>query len=204
MTSILTGDIVNSRNIDSNIWMPLLKSAFNTIGNTPKTWEIYRGDSFQIEVKKPEEALLFAFKLKTILKKIKKLDVRIGIGIGDKNNSYNNITEASGEAFINSGNVFDHLLKKQNLAIKTPNEEFNKILNTSLAIALLVMDNWTVNSATFVLKYLENPNASQKMIANALNISESSASERRKRAGLDEILQLEKLYRDLIHSKISV
>lgn len=204
MTSILTGDIINSRNIDSNIWMPLLKSAFNTIGNTPKTWEIYRGDSFQIEVKKPEEALLFAFKLKTILKKIKKLDVRIGIGIGDKNNSYNNITEASGEAFINSGNVFDHLLKKQNLAIKTPNEEFNKILNTSLAIALLVMDNWTVNSATFVLKYLENPNASQKMIANALNISESSASERRKRAGLDEILQLEKLYRDLIHSKINV
>mgnify|MGYP000745982392 CR=1 FL=1 len=70
MTSILTGDIINSRNIDSNIWMPLLKSAFNTIGSTPKTWEIYRGDSFQIEIEKPEDALLFAFKLKTILKKI--------------------------------------------------------------------------------------------------------------------------------------
>ncbi len=202
MTSILTGDIINSRNIDSNIWIPLLKAAFNTIGKTPKTWEIYRGDSFQIEIEKPENALLFAFKLKTVLKKIKNLDVRIAIGIGDKNNSYDNITEASGAAFIHSGLAFDNLLKKQNLAITSSDKELDTILNTSLAIALLIMDNWTVNSATFVLEYLENPDASQKMIAKALNISESSASERRKRAGLDEILQLEKLYRNLIHSKI--
>ncbi|MCL7754151.1 SatD family protein [Polaribacter sp. Z022] len=201
MTSIITGDIINSRNIDSNIWIPLLKEVLNSVGKTTKTWEIYRGDSFQIEIEKIEDALLFAFKLKTVLKKVKNLDVRIAIGIGSKNDNYNNITEASGEAFINSGKAFDVLLKKQRLAIASTNQEFDTILNTSLALALLIMDNWTVNSATFVLKYLNSPNTSQKMIAKELNISESSASERRKRAGLDEILQLEKLYRQLVKQK---
>lgn len=203
MTSILTGDIINSRNVASNEWLPLLKNTFNTVGASPKTWEIYRGDSFQIEISKPENSLLFAIKLKSTLKKIKNLDVRIAIGIGDKNNDYKNITEGSGAAFLSSGWAFDNLLKKQNLAIAMSNKKLENILNTSLALASLTMDNWTVNSADFVTKYLENPNATQKIIAKELSISESSASERRKRAGLDEILQLEKLYRELINEKIN-
>ena len=203
MTSILTGDIINSRNIPSDEWLPLLKKALNTVGNTPKTWEIYRGDSFQIEIENIENTLLFAIKLKSILKQIKKLDVRIGIGIGKTNKGYKRITEGSGEAFIHSGNAFDNMLKKQNLIILTNSKSLNHILNTSLSLALLTMDNWSVNSANFVLKYLENPNSTQKIIAKELNISESSASERRKRAGLDEILQLEELYRILIKKELS-
>jgi len=203
MTSILTGDIINSRSISSDEWLPILKSTFNSEGKTSKTWEVFRGDSFQIEIKSIENALLFAIKLKTVFKKFKNLDVRIAIGVGIKNDTYKNITEGSGEAFINSGKAFDTLLKKQNLAIISPWIEFDKIFNTSLALALLTMDNWTVNSADFVLKYLKKPNTTQKVIAKELNISESSASERRKRAGLDEIIRLEKLYRELILQKIA-
>lgn len=203
MTSILTGDIINSRKVPSDKWLPILKSAFNAVGETPKTWEIFRGDSFQIEIENIENTLLFAIKLKTILKSIKNLDVRIAIGIGKNNNNYTNITEGSGDAFINSGNAFDTLIKKQNLAIISPWKDFDTIINTSLALGLLTMDNWSVNSAYFLIKYLNNPKKTQKIIAKELNISESSASERRKRAGLDEILQLEKLYRALIKQKIS-
>lgn len=202
MTSILTGDIINSRSISSDEWLPVVKTIFNSEGKTSKTWEIFRGDSFQIEIESVENALLFAIKLKTVLKKFKNLDVRIAIGIGEKNNTYKNITEGSGEAFINSGKAFDTLLKKQNLAIISPWIEFDKLINIALALALLTMDNWTVNSAHFVLKYLKKPNTTQKIIAKELNISESSASERKKRAGLDEIIQLEKLYRELVLKKI--
>lgn len=201
MTSILTGDIINSRNTDSNSWMPLLKETLNSIGKTPKTWEIYRGDSFQIEIEQPENALFFAIKLKAVLKQIKNLDVRIGIGIGKKNNDYNNITEGNGEAFVFSGKAFDSIVKKQNLAIITDDEQFNEIMNSTIALALLTMDNWTTNSAEFAVKYLSNKNTTQKMLAKELNISESSASERRKRAGLDEILRLEKIYRNMVNHK---
>lgn len=198
MTSILTGDIINSRSIPSEKWLPVLKKTFNSIGTSPKTWEIFRGDSFQIEIETIENALLFALTLKANLKKIHSLDVRIAIGIGLKNNNYTNITEGSGTAFIHSGTAFDNFLKKQNLVILTDDSEFNEIVNTSLAIALIIMDNWSVNSADFVATYLENPKKTQKNIAKKLHISESSASERRKRAGLDEILQLEQLYKKLV------
>lgn len=204
MTSILTGDIINSRKVDSDKWLPMLKSAFNSIGKTPKTWEIFRGDSFQIEIEEAENGLFFAIKLKAILKQIKNLDVRIAIGIGKKNNNYKNITEGNGEAFILSGKAFDSIIKKQNLAILTDDEQFNEIMNSTIALALLTMDNWTTNSAEFAVKYLNKKETLQKTIAKELNISESSASERRKRAGLDEILRLEKIYHNMVtHKKIN-
>lgn len=169
----------------------------------PKTWEIFRGDSFQIEIENIANALLFTIELKTAIKKIKDLDIRLAIGIGSKNFEASKITEANGEAFVNSGYAFDHLLKKQNLALKTPWKDINEEFEVSLGLSLLIMDNWTVNSAEFVNMYLENPNSTQKVIAKKLAISESSASERRKRAGFDEIMKLEKRYRTLMNKKLT-
>lgn len=203
MTSVITGDIINSRDVLAETWLPILKRSFNKIGKTPKTWEIFRGDSFQIEIENIANALLFTIELKTAIKKIKDLDIRLAIGIGSKNFEASKITEANGEAFVNSGYAFDHLLKKQNLALKTPWKDINEEFEVSLGLSLLIMDNWTVNSAEFVNMYLENPNSTQKVIAKKLAISESSASERRKRAGFDEIMKLEKRYRTLMNKKLT-
>ena len=203
MTSVITGDIINSRDVLTETWLPILKQSFNKIGKTSKTWEIFRGDSFQIEIEHIANALLFAIELKAAIKKIKDLDIRLAIGIGSKNFEASKITEANGEAFVNSGYAFDHLLKKQNLALKTPWKDINEEFEVSLSLSLLIMDNWTVNSAEFVNMYLENPNSTQKVIAKKLAISESSASERRKRAGFDEIMKLEKRYRTLMNKKLT-
>jgi hypothetical protein len=55
------------------------------------------------------------------MKTLKKADVRIGIGIGKKSTNANKVTEANGEAFINSGAAFDTLkVNKVNMAIKNP------------------------------------------------------------------------------------
>ncbi|MDE0535585.1 SatD family protein [Tenacibaculum sp. L6] len=203
MTSVITGDIINSRDVLTETWLPILKQSFNKIGKTSKTWEIFRGDSFQIEIEHIADALLFTIELKAAIKKIKDLDIRLAIGIGSKNFEASKITEANGEAFVNSGYAFDHLLKKQNLALKTPWKDINEEFEVSLGLSLLIMDNWTVNSAEFVNMYLENPNSTQKVIAKKLAISESSASERRKRAGFDEIMKLEKRYRTLMNKKLT-
>ncbi|KAF9657503.1 SatD family protein [Tenacibaculum sp. ZH5_bin.1] len=203
MTSVITGDIINSRGVSAETWLPVLKESFNTIGKTPKTWELFRGDSFQIEIENIAEALLFTFKLKSTIKKIKDLDIRLAIGIGNKSFDTEKITEANGEAFINSGYAFDHLLKKQNLALKTPWEGINEEFEVSLGLSLLIIDNWTTNSAAFVNMSLQNPESTQKIIAKKLAISESSASERRKRSGFDEIMKLEKRYRKLMNQKLT-
>lgn len=201
MISIITGDIINSRNIAVEKWLPILKDVFNTVGTTPKVWEIYRGDSFQIEITDPKNAFLFYLQLKTTIKKFTDLDIRLAIGIGKKDFDAKTITESNGEAFINSGYAFDNYLKKQTLAIKTPWKDLDEVLNTLFDLALLTMDNWSINSVELAKIVFENSTIRQADITKLLNISQSSVSERRKRAGLDEILRLEKLYRKLIEQK---
>ncbi|QMU64505.1 MAG: transcriptional regulator [Flavobacteriaceae bacterium] len=204
MTSIVTGDIINSRDVSNTLWLPLLKEVFNRIGSSPKTWEIYRGDSFQLEISDASTTLLEVMKIKAAVKTIKDLDVRMAIGIGSKDFDSNRITESSGQAFINSGYGFDNFLKKQTLAIKSTWEALDQEMNISLSLGLLVMDHWTQNSAELVNHTLKmEPNQTQKELAHLLGISQSSASERRKRAGIDELLKLEKRYRKLVLSYIN-
>src|SRR5690606_18961725 len=128
MIAILTGDIVNSReNQNQATWLTPLKKHLANYGKMPAKWEIYRGDSFQIEIDDPKNALLSAIKIKALIKRHDKLDVRIAIGIGQKTFNAPRITESNGEAFIFSGETFNKLDKqKRTLALKTPWEDFNE------------------------------------------------------------------------------
>ena len=202
MTSIITGDIINSRKANQpEVWLNLLKNELNQIGKEPEVWEIYRGDSFQVEVKAIEETLKIALKLKAAVKTIKGLDVRMAIGIGEKTFNAPKITEANGDAFVRSGKLFEHL-KKDTLAISSPWPDVDAQLNLMLELALLTMDNWTRNSAEIVKLSIEMPRATQTEIAHKLGITQGRVSDRQKRAGYDAIMRLEKRYRDLLNASI--
>jgi len=41
MISVITGDIINSRNSSPDLWLKLLKTELNDSGRTPDFWEIY-------------------------------------------------------------------------------------------------------------------------------------------------------------------
>jgi len=196
MTSIITGDIINSRDSAPKQWLSALKTVLNTYGNSPKDWEIYRGDSFQIELK-PELALQVAIQLKATLKQFKTTDIRLAIGIGDKSYTSEKITEANGTAFINSGECFEQL-KKTTLAIKTPFNTFDTQLNLMLDLALLTMNNWSPVSSLIIKTALEHPQHNQKQLAKLLEKSQSNISEGLKRGGYDEILKLIQFYNSQI------
>lgn len=198
MTSIITGDIINSRKLPSAQWMDGLKALFSHFGNNPGEWEIYRGDEFQLEVKHPEDALLTALQIKAYLKSLQ-LDVRMSIGFGDKNYTADKISESNGTAFIRSGELFEHLKKqKNNLAINTGNLDFDEEINLMLRLGLTFMDHWLVQSAEFVLITLKNPLLSQEEIGGFLNINQAAVSRRRKRAKFDLILELDHHFRKKI------
>jgi len=202
MTSIITGDIINSRNISSEKWLDVVKSVFTQYGETPKSWEIFRGDSFQLETK-ASEALKACLLIKSNIKCITDIDVRLAIGLGNKSYHSDKITEANGEAFINSGFAFDNLLKKQNLAIKSPWQNLDDEFNIAFALSLYIMDNWTTTSAEFVKVSLEKPNLTQREIGEILNVSQAGISKTNKRAGLHEILRLEKRFYQTTHQIIT-
>lgn len=205
MTSIITGDIINSRAVRTpRRWMEGLKKILSEYGKTPKTWEIYRGDSFQLEVKKPEQSLYAALCIKACIKSVKDLDVRMAIGIGDKTYNAQRITESNGEAFIYSGELFETLKKlKKNLAIKTPWEGVNKECNLMLNLASIAMDKWSVSSAELIMLSLKQKDLSQKELGRKLKISQSSISERQTRAHYDEIKEMEAFFREKIKAQLT-
>jgi len=199
MIAVLTGDIVNSRDHEVTHWLPSLKEILNTYGSTPKQWEIFRGDSFQLSVK-PTIALLVAIHIKAVIKQTKDLDVRIAIGLGEENYSGKSITESNGTAYINSGKCFE-ALQKQQLAITSNKNSFNNVINLMLNLASLTTNNWTPTVAEAIKIAIDHPSKNQKELAKLLNKSQSNVSELLNRGGLDEVLQLNEYYKTHIPKK---
>lgn len=194
MIAVITGDIINSRTLPED-WIDTLKSALESLFGKKTKWEIFRGDSFQVELN-AQNALLNAIYIKACIKTIKKADVRIGIGIGKKSVDSERVTEANGQAFINSGAAFDTLkASKVNIALKTPWPKFDEDFNLFIRLALIAMDSWGQISAEMVKYAIENQNTKQDKIAKISGRSQSSVSEALKRAHFTEIMELENKYR---------
>ncbi|TDS15345.1 SatD family protein [Maribacter caenipelagi] len=201
MIAIITGDIINSENHPSSQWIDLLKNYFNQFGASPMNWEIYRGDEFQLKVT-DKNALFTAIRIKAMLKTIKGLDVRMGIGVGLETYVGTGVTESNGPAYQRSGRNFETLKEsKINLSIATGDTKNDRTLNLMLRLALDFMDDWSVVSAEIVTMSLDYPHYSQKEIAQQLGIKQSAVSQRLKRARLDLVLDVLSYYKELITSK---
>ncbi|MCR4030519.1 MULTISPECIES: hypothetical protein [Flavobacterium] len=198
MTSVITGDIIGSRQQKSEHWVEDLKKILAPLGNTPNQWEVYRGDEFQIEITKPEEALLTAILIKAHLRSIKS-DARMSIGFGDKTHKAERISESNGSAFIHSGELFETLKKqKVTLALRSGDISFDEKLNLMLQLALTFMDSWLVQSAEFVAVAIENPTLSQEELGQKLGINQAAVSRRQKRAQFDLVMHLDRYFRTQI------
>ena len=196
MLAVITGDVINSKKNAPRVWLTPLKKELNRIGKTPKTWEIYRGDSFQVVISKAEDALLVALKVKASLKAVKGINVRMAIGIGKRTYNAAKVTESNGSAFVNSGEKFEMLKQeKQNLAIKSDSAQFDNEMNLYLKLALIAMNNWTVNTAEIVSVAMENRDKSQQQLGQMIGIKQSAISTRLRRAYYEEIMEVNEMYK---------
>jgi hypothetical protein len=196
MIGILTGDVINSEKFTEDKWLVPLQSFLKTVGDSPADWAIYRGDEFQIKIDEPSQAFLRALEIKATMKKIKNLDVRISIGIGKADVMRENILESNGPVFLRSGRGLDDLKKsKVTMAINTGNELMDTELNLYLKLALFgIMDSWTVASAEMVSIILQNDSVPQEDISKKTGIAQSAISQRLKRANLEVLLELNKMF----------
>lgn len=194
MIAVLTGDIINSAGYNTSEWLPDLKEYFLTLGNTPQDWEIYRGDEFQLRIA-PEKAMEAAIHIKALIKTTKKLDVRIGIGLGDENFKGSGVSESNGTAYQRSGRTLSLLKEKKiNLAIASGDLQKDETFNLILKLGLDFMDDWSVVSAEIIVMALKNPKTSQTEFAHQLQIQQSAISQRQKRARLDLVKDLLNYY----------
>lgn len=194
MVCVITGDIINSTKKGNKTWLKSLKKELDRIGENPKIWEIYRGDSFQVLVSHPDNGLLTAIRIKAVLKSVN-ADARMALGIGKRSYNAAKITESNGTAFVHSGEKFEMLKKeKQNLCIKSDWPEFDKEMNLYLKLSLIAMDNWTVNAAEVVKIAIENPGKSQEALGQMVGIKQNAVSNRLKRAYYEEIMEVNEMY----------
>ena len=196
MFAVITGDIVQSRQMAVEVWLNVLKEILNQYGANPTDWEIYRGDSFQM-ITTPELALNLSFIIKSYLKS-KGINVRMAIGIGEIDFRNNKATESNGTAFVNSGTCFDGL-KKHTLAIQTPWNQLNTTFAVMLDLASLTIDKWTPKTAEVICFKFQNPTMNQKDIAENFDKKrQGNISEVLKRGGYDELNQLLNYYKQSI------
>lgn len=185
LTAIITGDLINSREVKPKVWLPILE---NSIGLYTSKSDIYRGDSFQLEVdiEKVFEAIFY---IKACLKTLPNVDVRMAIGIGSKDFKNKSIKKSNGEAFINSGEAFE-ALKKETLGIKTPWPESDEMIKILLELSSQIADGWTENTAKSIKAAFENPNKNQQELAEILHKKyQSQVSTELTRAGFHKIVK---------------
>lgn len=208
---IITGDIVSSREIEASIREKLFDDIGLLLKELKKKWintyETYRGDSLQCEVRTPEHSLRVALiirsffraylpdelKPKAALKKGKQrgtskgyfatnFDVRLGIGIGKVDFiKKNKITSSDGEAFRLSGEALDNLSPgMQRMGLKTFDPALNEQMEPSVLLLDALIQKWTQNQAELVLYKLQDKKEDE--IAGQLKITQSAVNQRTKTA----------------------
>lgn len=206
MIAVIKGDIIHSREVKNpEKWLQPLKKVLKYWGRTPEKWDMAWGDAFQLELADPSEALKAAFNIKATLRNIapaKKgeqnspVDVRMAIGIGDKKYAGRSVSESNGPAYIFSGEKFETLKKEKiTLAIHSSFAQFNEEMNLFLKLGMLFMDRWTISSAELVKIVLEQPDITQEAAGKILGIRQNSVSKRWSRANIDEMRDIEHMYR---------
>ena len=196
MEAVITGDIVNSQKVDSKEWLKALEIAIGEDFKNQQKWEIFRGDEFQYYIEDAKEVFLIILKIKSQIKMIKNLDIRMSIGFGKRDLVMKKVSLSNGSAFVNSGRNFENLKKEKiNLLVNSGDKNFDDDLNLIFRWASETMDNWTPPVAETVFEILQDKTLTQEELAKKLNITQSSVSQRFSRANYSLILETDTYFR---------
>lgn len=191
----ITGDVIGSKRLDQDLWISRLKRILSELVKNDNDWELFRGDSFQILLDRPENALRTAMQIKAEFKSHKNHDVRMAIGVGDIHYRAERVGESNGTALIRAGALIDVLPSLHTtLAISTAWPDFDKYSNPSLAMAAALMDKWLPNYAEAAAIVLKFPELKQIEQAKLLGIKQNTLSERLTRSYKRELLGFEEIF----------
>ncbi|WP_284462607.1 SatD family protein [Chryseobacterium sp.] len=198
MIAVITGDIINSQHADTEVWITKLKNLLEIWGSAPGTWEIYRGDEFQFKCN-IDDVFWHFLAIKSLIKSQENLDVRIAIGIGEESFSSEKVTESNGTAYVNSGRLLNDLKSDgHTVAIKTSSDSVDRDLNILLKWSSKDFDNWTMATSEIIHEMIMNKDITQEDLAKRFAISQSSISQRLKRANYELILETNQYFRKKI------
>jgi len=199
LSAVITADIVNSTKLSKAEYKRLMKSLEEIL--QPYQHEFFRGDSFQVFVKSPDQALRVLLQARTVAMKLSESspsDIRASIGIGQVKLPVKSFQTASGDVFILSGRSFDKMVKDERLIIVS--DEKNKAVNLGLKLISQFIDylfqRLTFKQAAVVYELLMD--RSQIDTAKKLKKSQATIHKHIQAAGWPQTEKLLTDYKELI------
>jgi hypothetical protein len=199
--AVITADIVNSTKLSKAEYKKLTKNLLLVLQKHQH--EFFRGDSFQVFVKSPDEALQVLLQARVTAMKISGTsmpvaDIRASIGIGKVKLPVKSFQTASGDVFILSGRAFDKMEKEERTTITC--DEKNKAVNLGLQVASQFIDylfqRLTFKQAAVVNELLME--RTQIETAKRLKKSQATVHKHSQAAGWPQIEKLLADYKNLI------
>lgn len=197
LSAVITADIVNSTLLPQQEEKKLLNT-FKLILK-PYNFEFYRGDSFQVYMEEPEDALKIVFQLRAAARSISlQHDIQSSVGIAMINSSpVVKLNDAKGEAFLLSGRAFDEMNSTgRRLIMKSIDETANITLDVISRFADNIFTNLTSKQAEVISELLSDN--TQIETAKKLKKSQATINKHAHSAGWLDIEELLENYELLI------
>lgn len=201
LPSVITGDIVNSTQLDPAQEKRLLKLLQIILADHQH--EFFRGDSFQAYIKDATQALRIALLCRTAAISLLPeqspplSDVRVSIGIGPVETPVRTLATAKGDAFLLSGRALDSMEKTEGRLIIVTNDKM-----AGMALGLMsdyinsIYRQMTPKQAEVIFELLNGH--SQQHVADKLNRSKSTISQHVTAGRWDEIENILNKYQNIV------
>lgn len=204
--SVITADVVSSRqhapeDLEARL-TEIGKVIERHLFHRKKTFQFYRGDSFQALVA-PEDALRVALLWKSGVKAINHepmgWDIRLAVGIGEISYTGKSLGSSAGPALEYSGLLLDSLkqTKRTGIRFRTWSDAWTSELDLACDFAQVLTDRWTPAAADAVFKALLFQET-QEQLAKRLDISQSSVHKRLQTANWSVFRHWEQHYRNQV------
>ena len=184
IAAVITADIVNSTRLEAGQATVLRHALEGTFSENQL--EFFRGDSFQLLVRKPAAALRLALQARSLARSLgTDFDIRCSIGIGKYEGPVKSLSTASGESFLLSGRAFDSLADNRRLAIVSSTEDRNQTFRILAAYCDHLFRALTAKQASVVYELLTGK--TQIEAGAQLKVTQATVSSHAQSAGWTEI-----------------
>jgi len=213
---VVTGDVVSSTSAkDPGRVQETLARVLDDVSKANRSrmvqdFAVYRGDGFQ-GVTTPEGAFRVALNIRmSLLAEFrnwggKRLDVRIGVGVGRADPLGKHPGQGHGEAFLLSGKTLDALSakssEKRRLVVRTPWEPFNRTMVPQCALVDALASGWTDRQSRAAELGLDG--RTQERIGEMMGIRQSTASAHLTASGLWAVKESIAYYEESIRSLLA-
>jgi len=180
IVAVITGDIIKSQKLEATDYEKMLYTLESTIrtliSKSKSSFDIFRGDSFQIIFQKSIDAIKAAIIIRLALKTAKpSFDARQSIGIGGVMSLRNDVKSSIGEAFVLSGRGLDKM-KGKFISITSGNAGLQSKVELLTKFLDAIISNLTLNQAEVLLCYLTSEDKSHSTIASLTGKNRSNVT----------------------------